>query len=168
MVDALDDVGCQDLVWVRPQLLGEEVCDQRGDWSNWGSTGGGLLASKKRSATIALRQWRHVVAVLMAMVPETTVPAGKLKAAGKALEELEVAWSAARVARTARTAVTTEAKNSGEGRDSETGEEAEETAGGAEMKALSRLLHVWRGIGEAARNQTKAMRSGRRRKKANR
>ena len=107
----------------------------------------------------------NVVAVLMATVPGTAVPTGKLKAAeadGEALEELEVTWSAARAA---RTAVTTDARNSGEGRDSETGEEAEETAGEAETKALSRLLRVWRGMGEAARTQSKAMQSGRRRKK---
>ena len=47
----------------------------------------------------------------------------------------------------------------------EAGEEAEETAGEAETKALSRLLRVWRGMGEAARTQSKAMQSGRRRKK---
>ena len=34
------------------------------------------------------------------------------------------------------------------------GLEAEETAGEAETKALSRLLRVWRGIEEAARNQS--------------
>ena len=65
----------------------------------------------------------NVVAVLMATVPGTAVPTGKLK------------------------------------------EEAEETAGEAETKALSRLLRVWRGMGEAARTQSKAMQSGRRRKR---